>query len=165
MRALIMSLGAGGLLLATGCPPSECTATADPTIELGHGISSAFAPYTDGQTVTIERASQGGWGFPILIRSVGLDAGENQDAEVTMDTVFGGTTTGTWTQNTQLTCGDEGGRTPSTLHVGFDSDTYPTLDDFIDLVGEEVDLDVTLTDMGGTSANVVQTVTLALGAE
>jgi len=153
------------LLALPGCPPTTCQADDEATIELGHGISSAFARYTDGQTVTIERASQGGWGFPILIRSVGLEAGADVDAAVVMRTVLEGTETGFWNQFTKLTCDADGGRTPSTLHVGFDPEEYGTLDDFNFLVGEQIDLDVTLTDPSGNTAEVVQTVTLALGAE
>jgi hypothetical protein len=151
-------------LLIAGCVPTTCTATAEASIELGQGIAEAFEAYVDGQTVTIEPASQGGFGFPILVQSVGLQAGENQDATVTMDTVVEGVSTGTWTQNTQLTCPDErGGRTPSVLHVGFDPDVYETTDDFIDLQGETIELDVTMTDQEGNSASVIQRVTLALG--
>ena len=149
-----------------GCPAATtCLPNEEPVITLGQGVAEEFEPYVAGQTVTIEPASQGGFGFPILIRSVGLLAGEDQDATVIMETVVDGATTGTWTQNTRLTCPDEqGGRTPSVLHVGFDSSVYRTTDDFIDLQGESVDLDVHVTDSEGNSASVIQTVVLTLGS-
>ncbi len=149
----------------SGCLPDNCAPGPDAaTLMLGQGVAEAFEPYASGQTVTIEPASQGGFGFPILIRTVGLLAGEDQDAAVVMDTVVSGETTGTWNQNTQLTCPDEqGGRTPSVLHVGFDSTVYATTDDFIDLQGESIDLVVTMTDTEGNTAAVTQSVVLALG--
>ena len=154
-------------LLSGGCTPSTCLpGDDDPVISLGQGVGGAFAPYIAGQTVTIEPASQGGFGFPVLIQTVGLAAGDG-DATVIMETVVEGAVTGTWTQDTRLTCPSDGdgGRTPSALHVGFDSSVYRTTDDFIDLVGVSVDLDVEMTDSEGNSAQVIQRVTLALGGE
>ena len=160
---LACALMAGG---STGCVDQSCMPADTPSVALGQGVGGAFAPITDGQQVSLTPAPQGGQGVPVIIRTQGLQASASALADVQLDTVVDGEEAGSFLlEDARLLCrGDgQGGEISGTV-VGFDPDVYQTNDDFIELNGQSVGLDVTVFDDAGGSAHVLQTVTLIVGS-
>ena len=159
MRLLLLCL-----LLAPGC--TDLCATADaPTLQLGSGVGGAFAPYTEGQVVTLDVAPQGGFGVTTLIATTGLQAGDAELADAQLDVHIGGALEGTFlAEDTRLLCSDpgEGGRMSGVV-VGFDPATYSTNDDLLALDGQTVTLDVSVTDSSGAMATAQVDVIVSVG--
>lgn len=152
------------LLLSPGC--ADLCATSDaPTIELGAGVGGAFEPYTEGQTVHLDSAPQGGFGVTTLVSTTGLQAGDAELADAQLDVLIGDTLEGSFlAESTRLLCAgaDEGGRMSGVV-VGFDSSRYSSGDDLLSLDLQTVTLDVTITDSTGNSANVQRDVVVSVG--
>jgi hypothetical protein len=148
-----------------GCPADTCTPADVTTMIVGYGEGAAFEAYTEGQVVVVQSAPQGGYGFPIKVRTTGLQAGSDTNVVITMQPFLEGEEKGSWDQATPLTCGDDGqgGFTPGALAVGFDQTEFELIDDFFDLEGQDIDLHVSIVDEGGNTATTVHTVTLSTG--
>ncbi|MCO4770664.1 MAG: hypothetical protein KDA24_11590 [Deltaproteobacteria bacterium] len=163
-RCLLALVPASALLLA-GCPPTACTPSDDPSIQLGSGVGGAFAAYETGEQVGLDIAPQGGFGVTTLILTDGLNATEDELAVAQLDVLIDGVLEGEFTaENNRLLCRSDGeGGQISGVVVGFDSQKYSSNDDLLTLNGQEVDLDVTVTDSLGNSAQVLQRVTVVVG--
>ena len=157
------------VLLACGCPEDSktavdpCVSGSDPVVELGQGIGGAFAPFDDGEGVSLAVAPQGGFGVSVVIRTEGLDAGEDALADVQLDVEIGGVTEGSFLlTGAALLCqtGEDGGGIISGAVVGFDPDRYQSNDDLVSLDGQEAVLSVTVIDEGQAMASVRQPVTI-----
>jgi hypothetical protein len=160
MRLLILLFA----LPLMGCPASLCDATEGASITLGDGVGGAFLAYDTEQEVPLRSAPQGGFGVTVLISTSGLPAGDGMLADVQLDVSQGGEEKGSFlSANAPLQCRaeDEGGLIEG-LVVGFDGDLFPTLDDFIDINGTVVDLEVTVTTHEGPSAETSHPVTVNL---
>lgn len=153
-----------GLLLFSGCD-NACSPSGEPSIELGQGVGGAFIPLEDEQLVGLESAPQGGFGVKTLIATRGLLAGDEDLASVQLDVLIDGTLAGEFLlDETRLLCrGPSEGGLVSDVVVGFDSDIYSTPDDLLILDQEVVDLDVTVMDTEGNSAQIIQAVTINAG--
>jgi len=152
------------LLLTPGCT-DLCASGDSPTLELGSGVGGAFEPYVDGQVVTLDVAPQGGFGVTTLIATTGLLAGDSELAAAQLDVRIGGNLEGSFlAEDTRLLCADpaEGGRMSGVV-VGFDPAVYSTNDDLLDLDGQTVLLDVTVTDSAGNTANAQRDVVVSVG--
>jgi len=163
---LILSSGLGACGGDNG-PAGEdlCAASATPTAILGQGVGSAFVEYEDNEQVSLAVAPQGGFGVTVLIRTTGLEAGDNLTANVQLNVESGGQLAGEFLQeNTSFTCrgGDIGGEIRGVV-VGFDPDVYKTNDDLLALNGETVELVVTISDSNGNEATVRKPVVVAVG--
>jgi hypothetical protein len=159
--------------LLSGCPEEgpktsddPCESSSDPVIMLGQGIGGAFAPFSDGEGVTLAVAPQGGFGVSVVIRTEGLSAGEDALADVQLDVEIDGQSEGSFLlTDAALLCqtGEDGGGIISGAVVGFDPDRYPSNDDLVSLAGKEAVLDVTVIDEGRAMASVRQPVTIVFG--
>lgn len=160
------------VLLVCGCPEDPktdtdpCVASSDPVVELGQGIGGAFAPFAEGEGVSLAVAPQGGFGVSVVIRTEGLDAGDDALADVQLDVEIDGQTEGSFLlTGAALLCQSDpdGGGIISGAVVGFDPARYATNDDLVSLDGREAVLNVTVIDEGQTMASVQQTVTIMVG--
>ncbi len=156
------------LLLALGlygCPTTSlCESGETSSVTLGDGVGGAFEAYEADQEVPLRSAPHGGFGVTVLIATQGLPAGEGQLADVQLDVSQGGELKGDFlSANSPLQCrSDEEGGLIEGLVVGFDGDQFPTLDDFIDINGTVVDLEVTVTTHDGPTASTTHPVTVNL---
>ncbi len=152
-------------LLLAGCPPSPCATSDSPLVQLGSGVGGAFSAYEDGQNVTLDIAPQGGFGVTTVILTHGLNADEEELADVQLDVEIDGVESGSFlAENNRLQCRSDGeGGQISGVVVGFDPEVYQSNDDLLSLNGQEVDLDVTVFDSQGNVANVLQRVTVVVG--
>ncbi len=158
-------------LLLSGCPddPEDadpCAPSGSPTVMLGQGVGGAFAPFADGEAVSLAVAPQGGFGVSVVIRTEGLSAGDDAHADVQLDVEIDGVTEGSFLlTDAALLCldTDGGGGLVSGAVVGFDPDRYGTNDDLVSLDGREAVLNVTVIDNGMAMASVQQTVTIQVG--
>lgn len=133
---------------------------------LGQGVGGAFAPFADGEAVSLAVAPQGGFGVSVVIRTEGLSAGDDALANVQLDVEIDGVTEGSFLlTDAALLCldTDGGGGLVSGAVVGFDPDRYGTNDDLVSLDGREAVLNVTVIDNGMAMASVQQTVTIQVG--
>ena len=169
-RAGLTCLALG--LLLCGCednPPSEadpCASSDDPVVRIGQGVGGAFAPFDDGEQVSLAVAPQGGFGVSVVIRTEGLSAGDDALADVQLDVLIDGVTEGAFTlTDAALLCVDDedGGGLISGAVVGFDPERYSTNDELVGLDGREAVLEVTVMDDGMAMASVQQTVTIQVG--
>lgn len=156
----------------SGCEDSPqpaadpCAPSNDPVVRIGQGVGGAFAPFEDGEEVSLAVAPQGGFGVSVVIRTEGLAAGDDALADVQLDVLIDGETEGAFTlTDAALLCvdGEDGGGLISGAVVGFDPDRYSTNDELVGLDGREAVLDVTVMDGGMAMASVQQTVTIAVG--
>ena len=150
---------------SVGCVDENCLPSSSPSVTLGQGVGGAFAEIMDGQQVSLTPAPQGGQGVPVIIRTQGLAASNSALADVQLDTLVEGQLAGSFLlEEARLLCrGDgEGGEISGTV-VGFDPDQYQNNDDFIELNGREVGLDVTVYDEEDGTATILQLVTLIVG--
>ncbi len=147
-----------------GCAADLCATSDAPAIRLGDGVGGAFVPYEDNQEVPLRSAPQGGFGVTVLIATDGLPADEDTLADVQLDVSIDGELKGTFlSANAPLRCrSSEDGGLITDVVVGFDSAQFPTLDDFIAINGDVVDLEVGVTTHEGPSAAVVLPVTINL---
>lgn len=116
--------------------------------------------------VSLAVAPQGGFGVSVVIRTEGLDAGDDALADVQLDVQIDGVTEGAFTlTDAALLCVDDedGGGLISGAVVGFDPDRYGTNDDLVALDGRQAVLDVTVIDQGMAMASVQQAVTIRVG--
>lgn len=148
-----------------GCPVDDLCAGGEPaSIRLGDGVGGAFVAYEDEQEVPLRSAPQGGFGVTVLVATTGLPASDDSLADVQLDVRQGGELKGSFLSlNAPLHCraADEGGLINDVV-VGFDKDQFPTLDDFIDINGTVVDLEVEVISHEGPSASVAHPVTVNL---
>lgn len=158
---LLLALSA----LLLGCPAEDlCEGGEAPTIHLGDGVGGAFLAYEDEQEVPLRNAPQGGFGVTVIIATEGLPANEDSLVDVQLDVRQGGELKGTFlSANAPLRCRstEEGGLINDVV-VGFDKAQFPTLDDFIDINGTVVDLEVEVIAHDGGSASTTQPVTINL---
>lgn len=158
-------------LLLSGCPEDSpgadlCAPSGSPLVQLGQGIGGAFAPFEDGEAVSLAVAPQGGFGVSVVIRTEGLVAGDDALADVQLDVEIGGTVEGSFLlTDAALLCldTDGGGGLVSGAVVGFDPDRYGTNDDLVALDGQEAVLRVTVIDGGMAMASAEQAVTIRVG--
>lgn len=158
-------------LLLSGCPDDPvdadpCAPSERPTVMLGQGVGGAFAPFADGEAVSLAVAPQGGFGVSVVIRTEGLSAGDDALADVQLDVEIDGVTEGSFLlTDAALLCldTDGGGGLVSGAVVGFDPDRYGTNDDLVALDGREAVLSVTVIDDGMAMASVQQAVTIRVG--
>jgi hypothetical protein len=145
-----------------GCAADLCAPSDDPSILLGDGVGGAFVEYEDEQEVPLRSAPQGGFGVTVLVATFGLPAAEDTLADVQLDVRQGGELKGSFlSRNAPLRCrsAEEGGLITDVV-VGFDGAQFPTLDDFIDLNGTVVDLEVGVITHDGPTAAIVKPVTI-----
>ncbi|HHO52703.1 MAG TPA: hypothetical protein ENK18_17975 [Deltaproteobacteria bacterium] len=155
--------------LDTGIPgAARCGSTAAPGVFLGQGVGGAFAALTDGATVGLDIAPQGGFGVSVQVETVGL-IGE-APATVTVRTEIDGAPSGSFTfeddegqPTLQLFCKDDGRATlGSGVAVGFDPERW-SQDNLTDLDNTTADLIVEVTDVDGTMAEGRSTVLIVVG--
>ena len=159
-----LALIIGVLPFSLACDDA-CSASDDPSLELGQGVGGAFVPLEHLQLVGLEAAPQGGFGVKTLIATQGLVAGDEDIASVQLDVLIDGALAGSFLlDETRLLCrsASEGGLV-SDVVVGFDADTYSTPDDLLLLDQQEVDLDVTVIDSEGGSASTLHAVIINAG--
>ena len=162
-------LFAGLLLLVSALPTlgcdDECASSDEAVIELGQGVGGAFLPLEDGQVVGLDVAPQGGFGVQTLVATTGLIAGDTKLADVQLDVHIEGAIAGSFLlEDGRLLCrGALEGGLVSEVVVGFDQDVYSSEDDLLSLHDQVVELDVTVTDEEGNSANVILPVTINAG--
>lgn len=158
-------------LLLSGCPEDPpdadpCAPSGSPLVQLGQGIGGAFAPFEDGEPVSLAVAPQGGFGVSVVIRTEGLLAGDDALADVQLDVEIDGATEGSFLlTDAALLCldTDGGGGLVSGAVVGFDPDRYGTNNDLVALDGREAVLRVTVIDGGMAMASAEQAVTIRVG--
>ncbi len=154
-------------LLGSACdpPPDTCQPTGDIMLSLGSGVGGAFQPFQDGQAVGLDVAPQGGFGVSTLLLTTGMLAGDEEEVEVQLDTRIDGDLTGSFLlEGAALLCRSDGqGGMISGVVVGFDPDVYRTDDDLLLLNGQNVSLDVTITDTQGRTASAQQPVMVVIG--
>ncbi len=156
-------------LTALACDEPEagpCEARSDPIVVLGQGVGGAFEPLAEGQVVGLDIAPQGGFGVTVLIRTEGLIANGEADAEAQLDIEIDGQAAGTFLLTpAPLLCQTDGsgGRISVGTVVGLDPDIYSTNDDLVELDGKQATLDVTVTDGAGNSATTRQRVVISAG--
>lgn len=163
ITAIIFPLA--GLLLA-GCPPGPCTATDSPSVQLGSGVGGAFEAYDPTSLVTLDIAPQGGFGVTTVVLTDGLNADDEELADVQLNVVIDGVQSGSFlAENNRLQCrsDDPPGGQISGVVVGFDPEVYQSNDDLLSLNNQEVELDVTVFDSQGNFARVNQRVTVVVG--
>jgi hypothetical protein len=148
-----------------GCAPDPCSGQDDPVVRLGQGVGGAFEELEDEQEVSLAVAPQGGFGVAVVMETAGLSAGDEEIADVELNTEIDGELTGTFLlEDAPLLCKSDGtGGTISGVVVGFDPDVYRSNDDLLALDGEVVDLVVTVTDGEGRSTVATKPVTTRVG--
>lgn len=152
------------LMVVTGCS-DPCDSSDDPQLILGTGVGGAFSPIADDQDVGLEAAPQGGFGVTTLLRTLGLSASDTSLANAQLDVLIDGELEGSFLlTDARLLCRSDGeGGEISGVVVGFDPDVYITTDDLLALNGQSVELDVTVTDETGNSAQALKPVTVVYG--
>jgi hypothetical protein len=152
-------------LSLTGCT-DLCEPSDSPTVELGRGVGGAYASYEEGEAVGLVDAPQGGLGVQVIIRTTGLRTEQSNTATAILDVFIDDELEGTFESNgLQLLCGgaEEGGSIRGQV-VGFDQDLYPTINDFIGLNDQTVELRVSVVDLDGEEAAGSVVVTLNVGS-
>lgn len=142
------------------CEPAD-----SPAAFLGQGVGGEVEEFTDGQSVALTPAPQGGFGVQVVISTAGLQTEERNTAQAVLDVYRDDTIEGTFdSQGLQLFCAGpaNGGRIDGQV-VGFDPQVYSTNDDLLDLDGSEVELRVTVTDTDGSTAVGTSLVTINVG--
>lgn len=126
--------------LCAGEGPSE--------LVLGHGSGAEFAPFADGEDVTITLAPQGGYGVTVRARTLGALA--NAPVTLVMSSSWEGEPTGSfdWGQ-IPLYCQEDGHGLFFGAVVPLDPERFPTVEDLAVLEGERVTLEATITDARG----------------
>ncbi len=147
---------------------SSCESQTETSIVLGRGVAGAFEPLEPGAQVGLAVAPQGGFGVTVLINTVGIKTSPDAYTDLVnmqLDTLIEGTLVGTFLQEgAVLLCQSDGsGGVIYGVVVGFDPNVYKTNDDLLALDGQAVDLSVTITDVNGASASVIQPVTIVVG--
>ena len=135
----------------------------EPSATIGRGSGGAFRAFDPAEVVSLDVAPQGGFGVSIKVRTVGLIAGDDKVAEITLDVEMDGNNVGTHTQPVSLLCQETGEGEVFGVVVGFDPSVYSTNDALTQLDGKEVLLKVILTDEAGTETTAESTVTINVG--
>ncbi len=136
-------------------PIEACTASADTLVEIGRVGGTLFTPFSDGESVRLESAPQGGQGVSVALRTGGVST--EGAVDVLLEPYWNGAVQGSFvSEGLPLYCteednGDQYGRVTGTV-VGFDPDLYVTDDDLAVLDGETIDLLVGLTSSDGAYA-------------
>lgn len=143
--------------------PAGCTAGDAPKVELGHGVGGAFVSFTDGESVGVTVAPQGGYGVPVQARTSGLEANEDSRATVHVATEIAGEDAGQFILYQQpLPC--DGARGVLTaIVVGLDPTRYGSNDALSALDGTLATLIVDVVDGNDVAGHGEQLVTLQVG--
>jgi len=172
MTRLLVPLLPALLVLGLGCSPDPCSETAsscdtqdEPIVCIGVGVGGGFAPYEDGQAVSLVPAPQGGSGVSIVLRTHGLQTGGLATAQldVYLDDALAGAFTD---EGNALSCVEDGGAGGQVVGmvVGFDQDEFGDSDALLALDGRAIELEVGVTDDAGNEAILRQPLTVSLGS-
>jgi hypothetical protein len=127
----------------------DCDGGGSQSVEIGTGAGSEFNALSDGDTVSLVVAPQGGFGVSVRAQTTGLKADDLVD--VLLVTEIDGVQSGDYlNESVQLYCQeDSGSGLLWGVVVGFDPDTFTSNDDLLALNGLAVDLVVTIYDANG----------------
>ncbi|MBI1946525.1 MAG: hypothetical protein HYS27_12560 [Deltaproteobacteria bacterium] len=143
--------------------PAGCTAGETPTVELGHGVGGAFISFTDGESVGITVAPQGGYGVPVQARTTGLEANDDSRATVRVATEINGEDAGQFMLYQQPLLCDGASGVVTAIVVGLDPTRYGSNDALLALDGVQATLIVDVIDNNDVSGHGEQVVTLQVG--
>lgn len=139
-----------------------CEGAGEPSVTLGTGAGHSFDALEDGAEVELDIAPQGGFGVSVRASTSGLRADEA--VEVFLEPLIDGESAGSFVNPAvQLYCQDDGSGLLWGVVVGFDPAVYSDNDDLLALAGQEVTLQVTITDLDGDAALGEVTVALTVG--
>ncbi|MGB0638593.1 MAG: hypothetical protein ACPGTU_04625 [Myxococcota bacterium] len=127
----------------------SCDGGGTTSVEIGTGAGAEFNPLSDGDTVSLVVAPQGGFGVSVRAQTSGLKADDLVD--VLLVTEIDGVQSGEYlNESVQLYCQEDSGNGLLWgVVVGFDPDTFASNDDLLALNGVAVDLVVTVYDANG----------------
>ena len=151
MRLLICLLAL--FVSSTGCLPEKCSA-GEPAIRVMKSAVGAQIPFEENEEVRALRALQGGFGIQMAVFSENISAGFGQRIDINTEVVHEGQGIGEWSETLPLECAEDGsGAGTPTMMAGL----MPSFDELLEMVGERVELRVSLEDDPSANDSVVLT--------